>query len=113
MVLATIPARASRPDGTEPEDDTLVALGKVMASQARIERAWDAMKVEHHTYTSMVVQVSRALELMEAQLGTIEAQQKRRTRNVKWAAAMTPFALTALEFGKQIVLAWLASKGVR
>jgi hypothetical protein len=105
MVLATIPARASRPDEAE-QNDVHLTLGQLMASQARIERAWEAMKHEHHTYTSIVVQVSRALEL-------IEAQQKRRTRNVKWAAAMSPFVLTALEFGKQIVLAWLASKGVK
>jgi hypothetical protein len=106
MVLSTIPARASRPEGSEQDDDTLVALGKLMASQARIERAWEAMKHEHLTYTSMVTQVTRGLEL-------IEEQQKRRTRNVKWAAAMSPLVLTALEFGKQIVLAWLASKGVK
>lgn len=106
MVLATIPARASRPEGKAEDDDVLVSLGALMASQARIERAWDAMKHEHHTYTSMVVQVTRALEV-------IEDQQRKRSRNVKWAAAMTPFLLGAVEFAKQIVLAWLASKGVR
>lgn len=87
----------------EDENDPLVAVGKVIASQARIERQWQAVKVEHETYTSTVTQLARHVEELDEKIDRLLASSKGTRRSVTHLQVLMPAVLVALEILRSVV----------
>jgi hypothetical protein len=103
MHHAQPPTRRPSPstaDSEAPPDDVLQALGGVLSSQARIERGWEALKVEHNTYTSTVVHLQRTVD-------ELLLEQKKTTRAMRRLGKLAPTLIAVFEVLRQVAAHYL------
>lgn len=103
MPQAQPPTRRPSPstaDSEAPPDDTLAAVGGVLASQARIERGWEALKVEHETYTATVVHLKRTVD-------ELLIEQKKATRAMRRLGKLAPTLIAVFEVLRQVASHYL------
>lgn len=86
----------SQADSEAPPDDLAVTVGKVMAGQARIERAFEAQRVEVNTFITTSLETHKVVQ-------ELLAEQKKTTRAVKRLGKFGTAALALFEVLRPIL----------
>lgn len=101
--MAQPPTRRPSPstaDSEAPPDDVLAALGGVLTSQARIERAFEGLRTETNTYSSQVTHLQRTVdELLKEQMKATHAMRR--------LAKVAPTLIAVFEVLRQVAAHYL------
>ena len=100
----------TRPGSTPELVDTDVLLGRVLASQARLERDMAAVRHEHETYTRIAVSAHRDVAEIREELRALRLSSESTSIRVDKASKRMAPAFAALLALAEVVRVFLASR---
>ena len=96
-------ARSTKRPPSRPEvGETDRLLGELMASQARLEAAWDGRSREHETSMREVTSLGKCVRDLREDVQTLLTSQAKTTGHIKVASRLAPGVLVIVEVLRMI-----------